>query len=170
MNILTGFLGVTGLALLIAAMVLHFAGASTDSEHSGDVPSPTSAEEDVNAHAPQPVAAPVRVSETDIPGHAEIMRMLKTEGARRKVYWRVWCTAFYEGDEEKFSGIATAGKEFNIYQEDGAGAYWAVHDYKTPDEAAYALARALQGEPNAEPMHKDIRRRTECLMPIVGTP
>ena len=105
------------------------------------------------------------------PSHADLMRQLQAEATKREVYYRVWCTSYYEGDKEQYQGIATKGSDLNIYAEDGAEAYWQVYFYKTADEAAYALLQALKRPPNARPQYRDRdKKRAECPMPISGRP
>lgn len=92
-------------------------------------------------------------------------------GASAKgLYWKVWCTAYYEGDKAEYMGIATKGKMFNMYYEDGAENYWTVSNFDSPDEAAYALAKAIREPPNTAPHHKDIRRKAECNLEFSGVP
>lgn len=111
-------------------------------------------------------AAPVKKA---IPAREELIKALNDEARKRGVFWQVWCVALYEGDEEKYQGIATRGKLFNIYAEEGAGPYWQVYGYKSQDEAAWALIKALKGPPNAQPQHKD-RMRAICPPPLKGQP
>lgn len=113
---------------------------------------------------PAPVLVAIR------PSHTEIIRQLKDEAAKRGLYWKVWCTAFYEGDKEEYQGIATKGKMFNVYVEDGAGNYWHVLAVPTQDGAAFALLQAVHKEPNAKPMHKDVRKRVSCNSTLEGAP
>lgn len=113
---------------------------------------------------------PIQPEPERIPGHAEIMQTLKTEAASKGLYWKVWCTAYYEKDAVKYSAIATEGSEFNIYYEDGAKPYWAVHNFNSPDDAAYALILALHEEPNRSPQHKKAERKTECGLEFSGGP
>lgn len=102
--------------------------------------------------------------------HAEIVQRLQVEADRQGAYWYVWCTAYYEGDEEKYQGVATKGGKLNIYAEDGASDYWQVYgSYRTADEAAYALLLALRKPPNASPQRRD-KPKADCPVPLSGSP
>lgn len=102
--------------------------------------------------------------------HAEIVQRLQVEADRQEAYWYVWCTAYYEGDEEKYQGVATKGGKLNIYAEDGASDYWQAYgSYRTADEAAYALLLALRKPPNASPQRRD-KPKADCPVPLSGSP
>jgi len=104
------------------------------------------------------------------PSHSELLRQLQVEADKHHVYWKVFCTAFYEGDEDKYSAIATKGKPFNIYIEEGADKHWFVSNLNTQDDAAWALLRALRLPPNSTPQHKDVRKKVECKQDLEGKP
>jgi len=102
--------------------------------------------------------------------HDQIIKALQAEATHQHVYWRVWCTALYEGDEERYQGVATRGGDLNIYAEDGATDYWQVYgEFKTADAAALALLQSLRKPPNSKPQHRD-KRRSNCPEPLSGGP
>lgn len=87
--------------------------------------------------------------------HEELQTALNAIACSRDLYWNVYCTTFYKGEPENYQATATVGKAFNIYIEEGATAYWNVYSgFKTQDEAAQALLKALSGPPNSLPQHK----------------
>jgi len=131
-----------------------------------------SASDSTNASASLAVA-PALTSTTQLPPHDEIMRELRKAARERRVYWDVWCTAYFKGDKEEYSGIATTGKPFNIYIEEGAKAHWFVNGYGSPDAAAYALLMALKGPPTAAAirLHSEPSERAVCkFQSWTGTP
>lgn len=104
------------------------------------------------------------------PSHDQIVQALDVLAQQKQVYWRVWCTACYEGDLERYQAVATRGGDLNIYAEDGATPYWQVYgDFKTADDAAYALLQKLRNAPNAQPQHRD-KRAENCAAPLTGGP
>lgn len=106
------------------------------------------------------------------PSHDELIRLIKIKAAKRQVYWRVWCTALYEGDKERYQGVATRGSDLNIYIEDGATAYWSVYgdNLRAADDALYALLLALRRPANSKPLRRDKERPRHCSPPITGDP
>lgn len=127
-----------------------------------------------SAIAPKPFTFPshdaaLLMASVALPPHDEIMRELRQAAREKEVYWEVWCTAFYKGDKEQFSAIATKGKPLNIYVEEGATDHWSVSDYATPDGAAFALLQILKGPPNASP-HHGLERVVCPFRPWKGTP
>lgn len=146
---------VAGFILTIGGVALHSFGKRSE----GLIP-PNTTEPTKDVAATKPIKP--------LPPREELVRLLNAEAAKQGVYWQVWCTAFYEGDAEKFSGIATKGKLLNIYEEDGATDYWSVHGFDSQEAAAYALLQALREAPNHQPMKKD--KRKECpIRPLIGT-
>jgi hypothetical protein len=106
-----------------------------------------------------------------LPSYDEIIRQLNAEAQRQRVFYNVYCTAYYEGDEEKYDALATKGKHFCIYLEEGAEPYWSVSDYKSADEAAWALVQRLRQPPNFQPsQQRERKRRAAQCTPLSGGP
>mgnify|MGYP001558757155 CR=1 FL=1 len=96
-----------------------------------------------------------------LPSHEEIVQRLTDAATKYAVHVHVFNTARREGDEDNYCALATKGKPFNFYIEDGAEDYWYVTNYKTQDVAAWALVQALELPPNSQPQHKDNRKRIQ---------
>ncbi len=95
-----------------------------------------------------------------MPSHDQLASQLQKEADSRGLYFDVWCTALYEGDQEEYQAIATHGDHFKIYIEEGATDYWGtLSGYPTPDAAAHALLRLLESPPNRPAQNKGQRLR-----------
>jgi hypothetical protein len=115
-------------------------------------------------------AEPVEAPAEPTPNHDELVARLILLCNEKGLYFHIWCTAYWEGQTEKYAGLASAGSDLNIYAEDGAGPYWRVHDNPTQDAAMVALLKVLNGPPNTEPQHKRQMERA-CKVPdLVGVP
>lgn len=99
----------------------------------------------------------------------EHLRLVMKE---RKLHFRVWCSAYYEGDPEEYCAWASQTPFQVKYIEDGAKPAWIECRFKTREQAMAWLLQAVDsGPPTSEPRSKreEKRKRAEkCPPPIEG--